>query len=109
MGNVFQREPARIAGVITNFLTVVLMLLAAFGLNIGEDQQNAILAAIVPTIALVQMMFELTRNQVVPTAKAGPLIQTALQQHPETIPAGAADALQDYDLQKARRIISLQE
>lgn len=99
--SIFQREPARVAGVITNFITAVLMAGAAFGLDLSEMQQNVLLGLIVPTIAMIQLMFELTRSQVVPTAKAEPLIETALTTDPIEQPE-KAEALRAYDLSGAR-------
>jgi len=109
MGTIFQREPARVAGVVTNFIAAVLLLLAAFGLDLSDGQQNAILGAIAPAVIFIQMMFEMARNQVVPVAKAAPLISTALQADPETAPAELVTALQEYDLSSARQIASTVE
>lgn len=100
--SIFQREPARVAGIITNFVTVLLALFVAFGVDVGEEVQKAILASILPTITFIQLMFELTRASVVPVKKAAQLQEIALETAPETMPA-TVSAIRSYDLAGARK------
>lgn len=73
------KEPSAIVGVISAFVTAVLGLAAAFGLGLGDDQRNAILAVIGPTIAGVIAVSLVIRQFVVPVDKAEKKIDEAYE------------------------------
>ena len=59
-----QEEPARIIGIITAFVTTVIALAVAFGVEMSQDQQNAIFAFIPASYAMIALVVELTRSRV---------------------------------------------
>ena len=61
--NILKVEPALVTGAVS----AILVLVAAFGLPLSEDQKAAILGSIVPVLVLVQAL--VTRGQVTPNAK----------------------------------------
>lgn len=77
-----QTEPVRVAGITTNFLIALFMVLAAFQLKVSDDQQKAIIGAVIPTITFVQFMFEFARSYVTPVAKAEQKIDEAFKSSP---------------------------
>jgi len=62
--NLWRTEPARVVG----FITALVALLVAFGVELSSDQQNAILGIVAAVLILLGS--EVTRSQVTPTAKA---------------------------------------
>lgn len=58
------REPSLYVGAITAFLTAAVGALAAFGLHINDDQRNAVIACVAPTVALVVIMSAVIRQLV---------------------------------------------
>ena len=66
--NILKVEPALVTGAVS----AILVLVAAFGLPLSEDQKAAILGSIVPVLVLVQAL--VTRGQVTPNAKVAALV-----------------------------------
>ena len=66
--NILKVEPALVTGAVS----AILVLVAAFGLPLSEDQKAAILGSIVPVLVLVQAL--VTRGQVTPNAKVDELL-----------------------------------
>ena len=66
--NILKVEPALVTGAVS----AILVLVAAFGLPLSEDQKAAILGSIVPVLVLVQAL--VTRGQVTPNAKVDALV-----------------------------------
>ena len=69
--NILKVEPALVTGAVS----AILVLVAAFGLPLSEDQKAAILGSIVPVLVLVQAL--VTRGQVTPNAKVDALLADA--------------------------------
>lgn len=69
--NILKVEPALVTGAVS----AILVLVAAFGLPLSEDQKAAILGSIVPVLVLVQAL--VTRGQVTPNAKVDALLTDA--------------------------------
>lgn len=59
-----QKEPALVVGAITAFLVAVCGLGVAFGLDLSDAQQTAIVACVAPTVALVALMSAVIRQLV---------------------------------------------
>ena len=66
--NILKVEPALVTGAVS----AILVLVAAFGLPLSEDQKAAVLGSIVPVLVLVQAL--VTRGQVTPNAKVDKLL-----------------------------------
>ena len=66
--NILKVEPALVTGAVS----AILVLVAAFGLPLTEDQKAAVLGSIVPVLVLVQAL--VTRGQVTPNAKVDKLL-----------------------------------
>ena len=66
--NILKVEPALVTGAVS----AILVLVAAFGLPLTEDQKAAVLGSIVPVLVLVQAL--VTRGQVTPNAKVAKLL-----------------------------------
>mgnify|MGYP003601833431 CR=1 FL=1 len=66
--NILKVEPALVTGAVS----AILVLVAAFGLPLTEDQKAAVLGSIVPVLVLVQAL--VTRGQVTPNAKVTKLL-----------------------------------
>lgn len=62
-------EPAVVVGTLVAFAGALLYLLAAFGLNVTDDQRSAILGMIAPTVVLVLVVALIVRQLVTPNAK----------------------------------------
>ena len=75
-------EPARIITAITAFVTAVLGLVSAFGLGLTDDQRNAILGVIGPTVVLIIVAGELIRSKVVSPKAAGEAVGIAKRTDP---------------------------
>ena len=69
--NILKVEPALVTGAVS----AILVLVAAFGLPLTEDQKAAVLGSIVPVLVLVQAL--VTRGQVTPNAKVDALLTDA--------------------------------
>lgn len=63
-----QREPAAVIGTLGAFVTALLYLLAAFGLDITDEQSEAILSMMGPTVLLIALIAALIRRKVSPVA-----------------------------------------
>lgn len=81
-------EPTRLIGWITTAVTATIGVLLAFGLNLSDPQQTAILATIGPYVVLAIGMVEVIRSRVVSPASAGEAVVAAKQTDPAspTIP-----------------------
>ena len=66
--NILKVEPALVTGAVS----AILVLVAAFGLPLSEDQKAAVLGSIVPVLVLVQAL--VTRGQVTPNVKVDKLL-----------------------------------
>lgn len=60
----WKTEPARVVSTLTALLTALIGVAVAFGLNVSEPQQNALLGAIAPIVAVIFLMGEIIRGQV---------------------------------------------
>ena len=69
--NILKVEPALVTGAVS----AIIVLVAAFGLPLSEDQKAAVLGSIVPVLVLVQAL--VTRGQVTPNAKVDALLTDA--------------------------------
>ena len=69
--NILKVEPALVTGAVS----AILVLVAAFGLPLSEDQKAAVLGSVVPVLVLVQAL--VTRGQVTPNAKVDALLTDA--------------------------------
>lgn len=58
------KEPALYVGAITAFLTTAIGLGAAFGLDISEEQRNAVISCVAPTVGLIILMAAIIRQLV---------------------------------------------
>ena len=76
-------EPVAIIGTITAAVSAAFALLVAFGIDISDDQQKAILAAIA---AIAPLVVILSRQFVTPTDKANDAIREASLQMPGETP-----------------------
>lgn len=81
-----KNEPARIVSIITAFATAVLGLVAAFGLDVSDSQQTAIIGVIAPTVTMIVVAGEVIRSKVTPTEKALDRIDTAWLADPSRDP-----------------------
>lgn len=75
-------EPARLVSIITAFITAALGLVAAFGLNVSDDQRNAILGVIGPTVLIIGFAGEFIRARVVSPETAAKAVSDAKQMNP---------------------------
>jgi hypothetical protein len=66
--NVVKREPATAVSVTVAFLTAIFGVAVAFGADITQAQQTAILTAVVPTAALIGLVGPVIRQFVRPVA-----------------------------------------
>lgn len=57
-----QREPAITVSTVTAFVTAVIGLLIAFGMDISEDQRNAILGVIGPAFVVILALGPIVRQ-----------------------------------------------
>ena len=73
-------EPTAWGGAITALFVAGIPLLRAFGVNISEDQSNAILGFLAAFIVVGTLVL---RNQVVPLGKAENAVEDALNTAPE--------------------------
>lgn len=76
------REPAVIVSAIAGFLTAVFGLAVAFGADLSDAQQKAILGVVAPTVALFFLIGPIIRQFVTPTEKAKKKIDQAFAQDP---------------------------
>ena len=56
------REPAIIISTVTALLTAFIGAAAAFGLNLTDTQQNAVLSVVAPTVALIFLLGPIIRT-----------------------------------------------
>ena len=78
----WRTEPARVVSTVTAFLAALFAVLVAFGIDLSEAQQDAILGAIAPVVAVIVLMGEIIRGQVAPVETANERILEAQQQLP---------------------------
>ncbi len=71
------KEPATIVSSLIGLITAVLGLAAAFGLNISDEQQNAIIGVVIPASAFIALIGPIIRQFVTPTKKAEKAIEDA--------------------------------
>jgi len=57
-----QREPAVVVSTLVSFLTAVVGFGVAFGLDIDDDQQQAIIAVVAPSVAVIFAVGPLLRQ-----------------------------------------------
>lgn len=62
------REPAVVIGVITAFVAALIAALVAFGVDFTEEQRQAVLGMIGPTVFLILLVAFLIRRKVSPTS-----------------------------------------
>ncbi len=58
------REPATIVSVVTAFLTALLGLGAAFGLDLSDEQRNSIIAVVIPAASIIGLLGPVIRMYV---------------------------------------------
>ena len=59
-----QREPAVIVSTLTAFLTAAIGLVVAFGMDVTDDQKNAILGVLAPAVGLILLVGPVIRGLV---------------------------------------------
>jgi hypothetical protein len=57
-------EPASLISIITAFLVAVIGLGAAFGLDISEEQRNAVIAVVAPAAGVIALLGPIIRQYV---------------------------------------------
>jgi argininosuccinate lyase len=62
MNNAFKAEPSVIVGMLTSLATALIGLAVAFGADITDDQQNAILGAIAAVVPIIFLMSVVIRQ-----------------------------------------------
>lgn len=77
-------EPTRIIGWISTAVTATIGVLVAFGLNLSDAQQTAVLSVIGPYVVLAIGMIEVIRSRVVSPASAGEAVAIAKTKSPDT-------------------------
>jgi hypothetical protein len=70
-------EPTRIVGYVTTMVGAIIGVLIAFGINIDDDQRNALLTAIGAFVPVAIVMVELIRSRVVSPAATGEAVAIA--------------------------------
>jgi hypothetical protein len=85
-------EPALVVGAITAFLTAVIAACVAFGVEMSQDQQNAILGMIAPTVGVILLASGIIRQFVRP-ASTSVSKGTAKEVAIESADIGKADPL----------------
>ncbi|MCC6790709.1 MAG: hypothetical protein IT336_03435 [Thermomicrobiales bacterium] len=78
------KEPARIISLVTAFATAAIAFAVAFGLNLSDDQRNAILGMIPPTAAMFVIAGECIRSRVVSPETAASAVAQAKREDPST-------------------------
>jgi hypothetical protein len=78
------KEPARIISVISAFVTAVIAFAIAFGFNLTDEQRNAILGMIAPTVGIIVLAGEVTRSRVVSPTSAASAVVNAKAELPVT-------------------------
>lgn len=58
----FDKEPAVIVSTLTALLTAIIGFGAAFGLDIDDDQKNAIISVVAPAVAVVFLLGPIIRT-----------------------------------------------
>jgi len=64
------REPAVIIAAIVAFFTAAVGLGAAFGLDVSDQQRQAIIGVVAPTVGIILLIGPVIRQFVTPIAKA---------------------------------------
>ncbi|MDQ3167323.1 MAG: hypothetical protein M3P94_01595 [Chloroflexota bacterium] len=64
------REPAVIISATVAFLTAVIGLGAAFGLDVSDDMRQSIIGVVAPTVGIILLLGPVIRQFVKPVAKA---------------------------------------
>ncbi len=77
-----RNEPAVYVSTATAFLTAIIGLAVAFGADITEEQQTAILGAVAATVPIIALLGPIIRQFVTPTARAQTKIDEAFQAVP---------------------------
>jgi len=75
--SLLKSEPAVVVSTLTALLTAAIGFGAAFGLNISEDQQNAIIAVVAPAVALIAMIGPVIRQFVYSPESTQKLVNAA--------------------------------
>jgi hypothetical protein len=76
------KEPAVIISALTAFATAVIGVLVVFGIDMSDDQRNAVIGVIAPTVIVIAMLGGIIRQFVVPVAKAEDKIEEAYTADP---------------------------
>lgn len=79
-------EPARLIALATAAITSLIGLLVAFGVDLTQEQQAAILATFGTVTSLIVVAGEMIRSRVTPTRKAEQIIDIAYRANPDTDP-----------------------
>lgn len=58
----FDKEPAVIVSSITAFLTAVIGVAVAFGVEMDDDQQTAVISVVAPVVALIFLLGPIIRT-----------------------------------------------
>ena len=75
--NIFKSEPAVVVSTVTALLTAVIGFGAAFGLDVSEEQRNAIIGCVAPAVALIAMIGPVIRQFVYSPESTQKLVNAA--------------------------------
>lgn len=78
------KEPAVIVNAVTAFITAAIGVLVAFGVDVTEDQRNAILGLVAAISTLILIAGPIIRQYVTPVEKAEAKIDEAFAEDPDT-------------------------
>lgn len=79
-----QQEPATIVSVIVGALTAVIGVLVAFGLDVSDDQRNAIIGAVAPLSAVIALLGPIIRQFVWSPESVKEIVDDAYEAIPGT-------------------------
>jgi hypothetical protein len=77
--NALKSEPAVIVSTVTALLTALIGFGAAFGLDVSEDQRNAIIGVVAPAVAVIALVGPIIRGFVYSPASTEKLVDAAHQ------------------------------
>ncbi len=79
-----EKEAAVITTTVTAFLVALLGFLAAFGLDISEDQKDALIKMVIPTSSIILVIGPVIRQFVFSRRSTVDLVDKAYKVDPET-------------------------
>jgi hypothetical protein len=76
-GNVLKTEPAVLVSTVTALLTALIGFGAAFGLDLSEDQRNAVIGVVSPAVAVIALIGPVIRGMVYSPESTQKLVDAA--------------------------------